>query len=177
MYSMLEETRRESDLKYIGILLNHGLSVEEIAKETELDEAYVKEIKSEIDSKKLFLPFLFYSRQPLRHPQPPAIATPAVIVPYHITSTAACRQRLFQYAESKKPAAFAAGNTKIKSKNLKLNKHFTSFLPPEPSMSVYKLSGLSQKSDCLSLHLVLRPLPVIQTDTYRHQSYQYDAES
>lgn len=28
MYSMLEETRRESDLKYIGILLNHGLSVE-----------------------------------------------------------------------------------------------------------------------------------------------------
>ena len=77
----------------------------------------------------------------------------------------------------KKPAAFAAGNTKIKSKNLKLNKHFTSFLPPEPSMSVYKLSGLSQKSDCLSLHLVLRPLPVIQTDTYRHQSYQYDAES
>lgn len=52
MYSMLEETRRESDLKYIGILLNHGLSVEEIAKETELDEAYVKEIKSEIDSKK-----------------------------------------------------------------------------------------------------------------------------
>lgn len=52
MYSMLEETRREADLKYIGILLNHGLSVEEIAKETELDEAYVKEIKSEIDSKK-----------------------------------------------------------------------------------------------------------------------------
>lgn len=52
MYSMLEETRRESDLKYIGILLNHGLSVEEIAKETELDEAHVKEIKSEIDSKK-----------------------------------------------------------------------------------------------------------------------------
>lgn len=52
IFSMLEETRRESDLKYIGILLNHGLSVEEIAKETELDEAYVKEIKSEIDSKK-----------------------------------------------------------------------------------------------------------------------------
>lgn len=52
MYSMLEEARREADLKYIGILLNHGLSVEEIAKETELDEAYVKEIKSEIDSKK-----------------------------------------------------------------------------------------------------------------------------
>lgn len=77
----------------------------------------------------------------------------------------------------KKPAAFAAGNMKIKSKNLKLNKHFTSFLPPEPSMSVYKLSGLSQKSDCLSLHLVLILLPVIQTDTYRHQSYQYDAES
>lgn len=55
MYSMLEEARRESkceaDLKYIGILLNHGLSVEEIVKETELDEAYVKEIKSEIDSK------------------------------------------------------------------------------------------------------------------------------
>lgn len=177
MYSMLEETRRESDLKYIGILLNHGLSVEEIAKETELDEAYVKKNTEQEILFLLFLPFLFYSRQPLRHPQPPAIATPAVIVPYHITSTAACRQRLFQYAESKKPAAFAAGNTKIKSKNLKLNKHFTSFLPPEPSMSVYKLSGLSQKSDCLSLHLVLRPLPVIQTDTYRHQSYQYDAES
>ena len=53
---MLEEARREAkceaDLKYIGILLNHGLSVEEIVKETELDEAYVKEIKSEIDSKK-----------------------------------------------------------------------------------------------------------------------------
>lgn len=177
MYSMLEETRRESDLKYIGILLNHGLSVEEIAKETELDEAYVKKNTEQEILFLLFLPFLFYSRQPLRHPQPPAIATPAVIVPYHITSTAACRQRLFQYAESKKPAAFAAGNTKIKSKNLKLNKHFTSFLPPEPSMSVYKLSGLSRKSDCLSLHLVLRLLPVIQTDTYQHQSNQYDAES
>lgn len=77
----------------------------------------------------------------------------------------------------KKPAAFAAGNTKIKSKNLKLNKHFTSFLPPELSMSADKLSGLSRKSDCLSLHLVLRLLPVIQTDTYQHQSNQYDAES
>lgn len=177
MYSMLEETRRESDLKYIGILLNHGLSVEEIAKETELDEAYVKKNTEQEILFLLFLPFLFYSRQPLRHPQPPAIATPAVIVPYHITSTAACRQRLFQYAESKKPAAFAAGNTKIKSKNLKLNKHFTSFLPPELSMSADKLSGLSRKSDCLSLHLVLRLLPVIQTDTYQHQSNQYDAES
>lgn len=77
----------------------------------------------------------------------------------------------------KKPAAFAAGNTKIKSKNLKLNKPFTSFLPPELSMSADKLSGLSRKSDCLSLHLVLRLLPVIQTDTYQHQSNQYDAES
>lgn len=118
MYSMLEETRRESDLKYIGILLNHGLSVEEIAKETELDEAYVKKNTEQEILFLLFLPFLFYSRQPLRHPQPPAIATPAVIAPYHITSTAACRQRLFQYAESKKPAAFAAGNTKIKSEKI-----------------------------------------------------------
>lgn len=32
MYAMLEETKREADLKYIGILLNHGLSVKEIAK-------------------------------------------------------------------------------------------------------------------------------------------------
>lgn len=52
MYSLFEEVRHEADLKYIGILFNYGLSVEEIAKETELGEAYVKEIKSEIDSKK-----------------------------------------------------------------------------------------------------------------------------
>lgn len=52
MYAMLEEAKREADLKYIGILLNHGLSVEEIAKETDLDKTYVEEIKSEIDSKK-----------------------------------------------------------------------------------------------------------------------------
>lgn len=60
MYSMLEETRheakceakREADIKYISGLLNYGLSVEKIAKDFELDEAYVKEIKSEIDSKK-----------------------------------------------------------------------------------------------------------------------------
>lgn len=52
MYSMLEEARRESDIKYISGLLNYGLSVEKIAKDFELDEAYVKEIKSEIDSKK-----------------------------------------------------------------------------------------------------------------------------
>jgi len=52
MYAMLEETKREADLKYIGILLNHGLSVEEIAKETDLDETYVEEIKSEIDFKR-----------------------------------------------------------------------------------------------------------------------------
>lgn len=52
MYAMLEETKREADLKYIGILLNHGLSVKEIAKETDLDETYVEEIKSEIDFKR-----------------------------------------------------------------------------------------------------------------------------
>lgn len=56
MYSMLEEARRESkreaDFKYIGILLNHGLSVEEIVKETGLDKTYVHEIKSALDSKK-----------------------------------------------------------------------------------------------------------------------------
>ena len=51
-FSMLEEARRESDIKYISGLLNYGLSVEKIAKDFELDEAYVKEIKSEIDSKK-----------------------------------------------------------------------------------------------------------------------------
>ena len=52
MYAMLEETKREADLKYTGILLNHGLSVKEIAKETDLDETYVEEIKSEIDFKR-----------------------------------------------------------------------------------------------------------------------------
>ena len=52
MYSVFEEVLHEADLKYIGILLNHGLSVEEIAKETDLDETYVEEIKSEIDSKR-----------------------------------------------------------------------------------------------------------------------------
>lgn len=52
MYAMLEETKREADLKYIGILLNHGLSVKEIAKETDLEETYVEEIKSEIDFKR-----------------------------------------------------------------------------------------------------------------------------
>ena len=56
MYTMLEDARkevkREADVKYISILLNHGLSIEEIAKDTELDELYVEEIKSEIDSKK-----------------------------------------------------------------------------------------------------------------------------
>lgn len=56
MYSMLEEARRESkreaDFKYIGILLNYGLSVEEIVKETGLDKTYVHEIKSALDSKK-----------------------------------------------------------------------------------------------------------------------------
>ena len=51
MYSMLEEARRESDIKYISGLLNYGLSVEKLQR-FELDEAYVKEIKSEIDSKK-----------------------------------------------------------------------------------------------------------------------------
>lgn len=56
MYAMLEDARkevkREADVKYISILLNHGLSIEEIAKDTELDKLYVEEIKSEIDSKK-----------------------------------------------------------------------------------------------------------------------------
>lgn len=52
MYATLEETKREADLKYIGILLNHGLSVEEIAKETDLDKTYVEEIKSEINFKR-----------------------------------------------------------------------------------------------------------------------------
>lgn len=56
MYSMLEEARHEAkyeaDLKYIGILLNHGLSAEEIVKETDLDEIYVHEIISEINSSK-----------------------------------------------------------------------------------------------------------------------------
>ena len=52
MYSVFEEVLHEADLKYIGILLNYGLSVEKIAKDFELDEAYVKEIESEIDSKK-----------------------------------------------------------------------------------------------------------------------------
>ena len=56
MYSVFEEfkqeARRGADIKYIRGLLNYGLSVEKIAKDFELDEAYVKEIKSEIDSKK-----------------------------------------------------------------------------------------------------------------------------
>lgn len=52
MYSMFKEVLHESDIKYISGLLNYGLSVEKIAKDFELDEAYVKEIKSEIDSKK-----------------------------------------------------------------------------------------------------------------------------
>ena len=65
MYSVFEEVLHEADLKYIGILLNYGLSVEKIAKDFELDEAYVKEIKSEIDSKNteqeiLFLLFLHF---------------------------------------------------------------------------------------------------------------------
>lgn len=56
MYSVLEEfkqeARHEADLKYIGVLLNYGLSVEEIAKEAELDEVYVRGIKAEIDLKR-----------------------------------------------------------------------------------------------------------------------------
>ena len=52
MYSVFEEVLHEADLKYIGILLNYGLSVEKIAKDFELDEAYVREIKAEIDSKR-----------------------------------------------------------------------------------------------------------------------------
>lgn len=47
-----KEAKREFDMKYIRILLHHGLSIEEIAKDTELDKLYVEEIKSEIDSKK-----------------------------------------------------------------------------------------------------------------------------
>ena len=49
---MLKEARRKSDIKYISGLLNYGLSVEKIAKDFELDEAYVREIKAEIDSKR-----------------------------------------------------------------------------------------------------------------------------
>lgn len=56
MYSVFEEfkqeARHEADLKYIGVLLNYGLSVEKIAKDFELDEAYVRKIKAEIDSKR-----------------------------------------------------------------------------------------------------------------------------
>ena len=44
MYSMFKEVLHEADLKYIGVLLNYGLSVEKIAKDFELDEAYVKEV-------------------------------------------------------------------------------------------------------------------------------------
>lgn len=33
MYSVFEEVLHEADLKYIGILLNYGLSVEKIAKD------------------------------------------------------------------------------------------------------------------------------------------------
>ena len=56
VYIMLEDARKEAkrefDMKYIRILLHHGLSIEEIAKEAKLDKLYVEEIKSEIDSKK-----------------------------------------------------------------------------------------------------------------------------
>lgn len=47
-----KEAKREFDMKYISILLHHGLSIEEIAKEAKLDKLYVEEMKSEIDSKK-----------------------------------------------------------------------------------------------------------------------------
>ena len=40
MYSMFKEVLHEADLKYIGVLLNYGLSVEKIAKDFELDEAH-----------------------------------------------------------------------------------------------------------------------------------------
>ena len=49
---MLEEIKYEADLKYIRGLFNYGLSVEKIAKDFELDEAYVRKIKAEIDSKR-----------------------------------------------------------------------------------------------------------------------------
>ena len=52
MYSVFEEVLHDADLKYIGVLLNYGLSVEKIAKDLELDEAYVRKIKAEIDSKR-----------------------------------------------------------------------------------------------------------------------------
>lgn len=52
MYSIFEEVLHEADLKYIGVLLNYGLSVEKIAKDFELDEVYVRKIKAEIDSKR-----------------------------------------------------------------------------------------------------------------------------
>lgn len=47
-----KEAKREFDMKYIRILLHHGLSIEEIAKEAKLDKLYAEEIKSEIESKK-----------------------------------------------------------------------------------------------------------------------------
>lgn len=53
---MLEDARkeaeREADMKYISILLHHGLSIEEIAKDAKLDKLYVEQMKSEIESKK-----------------------------------------------------------------------------------------------------------------------------
>lgn len=42
MYSVFEEVLHEADLKYIGILLNYGLSVEKIAKDFELDDRTLK---------------------------------------------------------------------------------------------------------------------------------------
>lgn len=47
-----KEAKREADVKYISILLHHGLSIEEIAKDAKLDKLYVEEMKSEIESKK-----------------------------------------------------------------------------------------------------------------------------
>ena len=39
MYSMFKEVLHEADLKYIGVLLNYGITVEKIAKDFELGEA------------------------------------------------------------------------------------------------------------------------------------------
>ena len=47
-----KEAKREADMKYISILLHHGLSIEEIAKDAKLDKLYVEQMKSEIESKK-----------------------------------------------------------------------------------------------------------------------------
>lgn len=64
MYSVFEEVLHEADLKYIGILLNYGLSVEKIAKDFELDEAYVKKTQSRKSFSCYFCLFFFIPGNP-----------------------------------------------------------------------------------------------------------------